>query len=262
MPELPDLHTYAGNLRKLVLNKPILRAQVFNASKVSAPKVQFEKTFIGKRIVSIDRDGKELYFTLEGGAAFSVHLMLSGRFAVVPWAEMAMINSKIIGITFEDEQALVVSDYQRQCKVSLNPIRAAAPDVMSDDFTPALFSDIIKKNARMGIKELLVNQRLMRGIGNAYVDEILWRANVSPKSIAGKIPQEDLRAIYESIRWVMEDAIENIARISPNIIAGEERGFLRVHRPKQALAEDGETILCEEIDRRRTYFTKKQRLFI
>lgn len=262
MPELPDLTIYAENLRPALLGKPIVQAEIFNRIKVNATSDAFRAALVGQHIEAIDRDGKELFFRLSNGNTFSVHLMLAGRFALLPWLDIHAINQKIIAIGFDDGQALAVSDFRGMCKVTLNPPPAPAPDALSEAFTYDYFAQQIHKNPRMNIKAFLINQRIVRGIGNAYVDEILWKADISPKSIAGKIPEEDLRALYDAIPWIMNDAIAQIEQINPTLIAGEERSFLRVHQPRKKLAADGEPILCEEIEKKRTYFTKKQRLFI
>jgi len=261
MPELPDLHLFAKNLRGLVLHKPITQAEA-NPYKVSATPAVFSGALLGKEIEAIDRNGKELYFTLSGGQAFSVHLMLHGKYAVMAWDTVLKTQHKVIALRFDDDQALVVTDYSGMCKATLNPPRPTVPDAMSDAFTFEYFEKIIRKNAGKGLKGFLVNQQAIRGIGNAYADEILWKADISPKSVAGKIPPEDLRGLYDAIGWVMRDAIEQLERICPDAISGEERSFLRVHNHNKRQTDEGDAILREEVDKKQTYYTKKQRLFL
>ena len=262
MPELPDLTIYAKNLRKLVQGKDITSANVFNLSKVNATADAFAKALVGSQIISIERNGKELFFSLSNHKVFSVHLMLNGKFTYMSMDEVHGIFSKIICIGFADGQALVVTDFKGMCKVTLSPPRVTVPDAMDPAFTFEYFQRMTRLKSSMNIKALLIDQRIVRGIGNAYVDEILWKADISPKSTAGKIPVENLRVLYDAIHWVLEDAIEQIERISPDIISGEERGFLRVHNPKKKTTDDGEPILCEEVARKRTYYTQKQRVFL
>jgi len=261
MPELPDLHLFAKNLRGLVLHKPITQAEA-NPTKVSVTPAVFRDALLGKAIEAIDRNGKELYFTLTGGQVFSVHLMLHGKYAYLSWDKVLKTQNKVIALRFEDDQALVVADYSGMCKATLNPPRPAVPDALSEAFTFEYFEKTIRKHAGKGVKGFLINQQAIRGIGNAYADEILWKADISPKSVAGKIPQEDVRGLYDAIGWVLRDAIEQLERICPDAISGEERSFLRVHHPKKERTDEGEPILREEIDKKQTYYTKKQRLFL
>lgn len=246
----------------MVLGKPITSADVFNRAKVNATPDAFKAALAGGELTSIERDGKELFFAASTGAVFAVHLMLNGKFTVMPWIDTHKINAKIISVGFDDGQALVVSDYSGMACVTLNPVHTGVPDAMSPAFTFEYFQGIAQKKKTANIKALLIDQKVVRGIGNAYVDEILYDAGISPHSVTGKIPHEYLFVLYEAIRRVLEDAIEQITRISPDIISGEERSFLRVHTPKKATTAVGESIIVEEVAKKRTYYTARQKLFI
>lgn len=261
MPELPDLTLYARNLKTRVHGQEIVSADVFTPAKVNLPQPAFADALIGARITDITRNGKELFFLLSSGEQFAVHLMLFGRFDLAPTAELFRINAKAMAIGFAGGTALSLSDWKHMAKVTVHPPKPAVPDALSDAFTLPYLAGMAQKKATMNIKAFLIDQKIVRGIGNAYVDEILWKAGISPKSFAGKIPPEYLEKLYDAIRWVLEDAIAQIERISPDIIAGEERSFLRVHNPKRRTTDDGEPILCEEVAKKRTYYTASQRLF-
>ena len=264
MPELPDLHVFADNLKKRILNKKIDTVTINNIRKIDTPKLFCEKV-AGTSIKDIFRNGKELYFLLENDNCFSVHLMLSGKFFIAGEDETEKINSKIVTLFFEDSQSFIIADYQGLCKITLNPNNPNAlrvPDVMSDKFTLEYFSGLLKRNALKNIKAVLIDQNVARGIGNAYADEILWKANISPESTAGKIPDEKAMELYEAISFVLNDAIKTIQKISPDIISGEERSFLRVHNPGKKSTDSGEEIIIKTIASKKTYFTKSQILFI
>ena len=261
MPELPDLHIFSGNLKKRILNKNIASVTVYNPRKIDAPKLFCEK-LTGTSIRDIVRDGKELRFLLANDNCFSVHLMLSGKFFICHQDEAENIDSKITALCFEDAGAFVIADYQGLCKVSLNPKASMAPDALSDAFTLAYFSSVLKRNAWKNIKAVLIDQYVVRGIGNAYVDEILWKAGISPESVAGKIPEEKAKDLYDAIPFVLNDAIQNIQKISPDIISGEERSFLRVHNPHRKFTDEGDKIIVKTIASKKTYFTERQKLYI
>lgn len=78
---------------------------------------------------------------------------------------------------------------------------------------------------RTNIKNLLLDQKVIRGIGNAYADEILWHARISPLSVCNKIPDEKIKAIAKSIKTVLHKAIKHICKSHPQIISGEVRDF-------------------------------------
>lgn len=77
----------------------------------------------------------------------------------------------------------------------------------------------------------MLDQQLIRGIGNAYADEILWDAGISPFSVSGKIPPGKISALAKSIRKVLKAAEKRIIKKHHGIIAGEVRDFLLIHNP-------------------------------
>ncbi|WP_447979628.1 hypothetical protein [Candidatus Nitrospira bockiana] len=107
-----------------------------------------------------------------------------------------------------------------------------------------------------------MDQAIIRGIGNAYADEILWHARISPKSAVGRIPDRLVEELLRSIRRVLTEAIEEIKRKSPDSISGEVRGFLRVHNPRRSVSPTGYQIMKENMGSRITYFTEEQVLYV
>jgi formamidopyrimidine-DNA glycosylase len=260
MPELPDLCVFSQNLKKRILHKNIASVTVFNTRSIDIPAL-FSEKLAGTSIQDIIREGKEVHFLLANQNSFGVHLMLSGRFDIVNQDDVQKINAKIAALCFENAESLVISDYQGLCKVALNPKISRTPDALSEAFTFEYFSGQIKKKAGMNIKAFLIDQHIVRGIGNAYVDEILWKAGISPESVSGKIPEEKLRCLFQAIPLVLDDAIQNIQKIAPDIISGEERSFLKVHNPRRKCTDDGDPIIVKKVAAKTTYFTGKQQLF-
>jgi len=261
MPELPDLTIFARNLNKQILNRPIVSVAIPPAAKLNVPSSFFIDGVKGASITDVRREGKELFFSLSNGNAFSAHLMLNGKLALLPPGQSDKARGLVATLTFEDGGTFSISDWQGMCKVALNPKLSKTPDAMSERFTREYFIGTLGKNPLKNIKALLIDQHIIKGIGNAYADEILWKADISPSSLAGRIPGAAADELYAAIGDVLNDAIENILRISPDIISGEERSFLRVHNKNRKTSEDGEPIVIETIAGKTTYYTKKQRLF-
>jgi formamidopyrimidine-DNA glycosylase len=94
------------------------------------------------------------------------------------------------------------------------------------------------------------------------VDEILWQAKISPKSIVGKIPDHIIDELAISITDVLTDAINKIKSRKPNIISGEIRDFLHVHNPNRSVTPTGHRIMTECVASRITYFTEEQVLYV
>ena len=142
----------------------------------------------------------------------------------------------------------------------MNPETKEAPDALSDE---AGYPFLKKKmnSSRLPIKKLLMDQKIIRGIGNAYADEILWHARISPFAISNKIPDAAIRKLARSIKSVFARAEKEIAKASPEIIGGEIRDFLAIHNSKKTHSPTGKKIIRAEIGGRKTYYTDEQELF-
>jgi len=120
----------------------------------------------------------------------------------------------------------------------------------------------ISKRPKKQVKAFLVDQAVLRGIGNAYADEILWQAKIAPKSAIGKIPDRVIDELIASIKSVLTGAVAEIKKRSPNIISGEVRDFLCVHNPNRSESPTGHRILTEKVASKLTYFTDEQTLYV
>jgi formamidopyrimidine-DNA glycosylase len=131
---------------------------------------------------------------------------------------------------------------------------------MSEDLTAAYLEEKLAAT-RTTVKKVLLDQHIIRGIGNAYADEILWHARLSPFSISNKIPVAKIKKLARTIYSVLSDAIEKIQKKNPDIISGEIRDFMEIHNPKLEKSPTGVEILQQTIGGRKTYYTDEQELF-
>lgn len=108
---------------------------------------------------------------------------------------------------------------------------------------------------------MLQEGKIVQGIGNAYVDHILYATNLSPLSIAAKIPEKKIGVLTKAIEEVLVEVEAHIRKNFPDTITKKERDFLKVHLPKHKVTPKGEPVLVAEIAKRRTYYTAGQELF-
>jgi formamidopyrimidine-DNA glycosylase len=254
MPELPDLTVFAESLRKLVLNKEIREALYHKTKRLNVEPEAFGRALRGHKITEVAREGKALLFKLDSGDSFLVHLMLSGGFKGVMKGED--VPSAILTISFSDGQSLVLFDPRGLATVTMNPdLKRDAVDAL--EITRNYLDGLITKKPQVTIKELLIDQSLIAGIGNAYSDEILWHAKISPKSISGKIPEKARAQLVTAIQEVLKTATEYL-RKTPGLMSGEVREHLVVHNPKAKRSPTGSEILTDEVANKKTYFTEEQ----
>jgi formamidopyrimidine-DNA glycosylase len=258
MPELPDLQVFRKNLEKKFCGQKLIKITVTGSKiKVKLPGAALKK-LEGKRLEAINREGKELFFVFEE-QTLAFHLMLNGEFHL--FNESNNYKNKILDLLFEDKTGLALTDWQQYANVKLNPEIPKVPDAYSKEFNQEYLEWGFKKYKSKRIKDLLIDQKFVRGIGNAYVDEILWDAKIHPVSKAGKVPTEKIGELYNSISKVLVDAEEEITMRNPDIIRGEIRDFLKVHNSKLTHSPTGRTIIKENLGNRITYYTDEQVLY-
>ena len=183
--------------------------------------------------------------------------MLKGEFVIANDPDTVRFPRLTLG--FETE-ALVVIDPEGLVMLTLNPPSSSVPDALEIDSNYLRMK--ISEKPRKGVKAFLIEPSILRGIGNACVDEILWQAKISPKSIVGKIPDHVIDELAISITDVLTDAINKIKSRKPNIISGEIRDFLHVHNPHRSVTPTGHRIMTERVASRTTYFTEEQVLYV
>ena len=106
-----------------------------------------------------------------------------------------------------------------------------------------------------------MDQKIIRGIGNAYADEILWHAGISPFSVSNKIPDVAIKKLAKSIKVVFSKAEKMILKTDPEIIGGEVRDFLDIHNADKTHSPTGARIQKDDSSGRKTYYTSEQTLW-
>lgn len=258
MPELPDLQVISGNLARRFVGKRLSSVTVQKTKKLTTSSGEFASAFAGATLASICRDGKELKLNFDNGNMLALHLMREGQLTA---EDDGSSKHRIIELRFEGGAYLAMLDFMKQATAVINPPQNSVPDALSDSFTLEYLSSILAKKKTVTLKAFLVDQSNMRGIGNAYADEILWAARISPFSKCGNVPQESVTVLYEKIGEVLKGAEAKIRERSPDLISGEIRDFLNVHRKDVSQTPTGVEILNEKVGGKSTYYTSEQALY-
>lgn len=257
MPELPDLQAFSHNLTKRLKGKKLKEIIVTESKKLNVSEKELKDALEGHELEKIERAGKELHAHFKGGHSLGLHLMLHGGLSLYKDGDTAP-QFRIITLKFDDGASLSLTDFQKAATPTLDPKQSDVPDAL--DVTTEYLSGKLAKT-KTPVKTVLMDQKVLRGIGNAYADEILWDAKISPFSAANKIPAEVVKRLAESIRSVLTHAEKEILKANPDIISGEVRDFLIVHQPRKKTTPQGKTIHQKEVSSRKTYYTDEQELF-
>lgn len=258
MPELPDLEAYSRNLQKKVSGKTVKEILLYKTDRVNVSQNEINEALTGAKLTRFERDGKEMLIRFDDEKTVRIHLMLEGKFNITDNIEAPSFKMFAFNL---DDTCLVITDPKGWAKMELNPVAEKAPDALSPDFSMRYFKEKLKEKKSKNIKAFLIDQNIVRGIGNAYVDEILWEAKISPESKAGKLPDEIAETLYNTINTVLRRSIDEILEIEPDIINGEVRSFMRVHNSQRKTSPNGYPIRTAKIASKTTYFTEEQVLY-
>lgn len=258
MPELPDLNVFARNLNKQLAGKTVEEIDVKNKSKLKIPVSELRKEIEGNKLKQVYREGKELHFEFADGNVLGMHLMLHGSLDLLE--EKNDRKNTIVEIHFDNRKVLVLTDYQGAANITLNPEVKDSPDALSGEMNDDFLREKLSKK-KTTIKAFLLDQNIIRGIGNAYADEILWESGIHPESKCNKIPDGKIKALAKDIKSVLKDAEKQILKINPDIISGEERSFLKIHNSKKKESPTGAKIHNKMVNSRITYYTDEQELY-
>jgi len=254
MPELPDVELFAKNLDKVFAGSKLLKIKVVNGKKLPDTAQSLSKNLEGKKLKRIYRSGKELRFEFSDGTLVGLHLMLTG--------DMFIFDSKndhhstIIELYFEGGKNLALTDRMKNANIKLNPVDKEGVDALELDFK--YLKTLL--NRKTTIKNIMLDQDLIRGIGNGYSDEILWETRISPYSIASAIPDEKIRELVKAIPRVLKEATQKIDKAYPGKVNDEVKEFLKIHRRTEK-SPTGHQIQIDTKGSRKTYYTDEQVLY-
>lgn len=235
MPELPEVETIVKDLNKFVLGRKIEGVWSDWKKIVKKPSFNiFQKEIIGKKIQKIHRRGKNIIFELSNGKVLLAHQKMTGHFLFGKWK---LLNGKWVSqipgplkddsmnqflhfIFFLDNGfQLALSDIRKFAKMELWDFKDfhlnhLGPEPLLKDFTFIVFKEVFSKKTKNGkinntkIKQALMDQAKVAGIGNIYADEILWEAQVNPETKIAELNEKQLRSIFTAIKKILKKSLK------------------------------------------------------
>lgn len=264
MPELPDLQVIAEFLNRQLAGAEIEEASILKPIVVrNLTRDDFASRLVGQRVESVSRRGKFLLLQLASGDWVVVNLMRSGRLRY--WSPDERGRGKpFVVLRFADGTSLHYTDPDTMGKVYLTPalewvptFATLGPEALNPELTLAAFAGRLRRR-RGEIKGVLTNPTFVAGIGNAYADEILFRAGVYPFRKSPSLSGDEVRRIYEAMRTVLQEAVNILRERVGDEIHVEIRDFLQVHgRGGRPCPRCGNPISRIAARRRLTNFCRK-----
>jgi len=214
VPELPDIVAYLTALEPRVVGQPLIRVRLaspFLLRSVDPPLAQAE----GCRVLGLRRLGKRIVFDLEGNLHLVLHLMIAGRLHWRPSGAALGTRTSLAAFDFP-EGTLVLTEAGSKNRASLHIVRGEAAlaehargglEVLESDLSG--FREALTRENHT-LKRALTDPRLFSGIGNAYSDEILHRARLSPARLTSRLSGEEISTLYRATRGVLGEWTERL----------------------------------------------------
>lgn len=224
MPELPEVELVVQSLNKLVSQRQIVVGELLRTrlAPFNSP-ADFAERLQNSTINFVQRRGKHILFDLDNGQTLIAHLRMSGRFMLLP-TERENPKYTHAAFFFADETRLIFQDqrhfgFMRVVETDklheTKELKSLAPEPFGDDFTPKYFRDVLK-TSKKSLKEFLLDQTKVTGLGNIYASEAMFLAKISPQTPANEVSAKKANVLFEKIRAVLHESIAHGSTLNVN----------------------------------------------
>ncbi len=247
MPELPEVQTTVNGLNQEVRGLKIAEVWTSYNSKFHVGKNNiknpdyfklFKKAVVGAKIEKAERVGKNILIRLTGSTSspqinqtILIHMKMTGHLLYGKYEKgpalwrpeggagpLSHSRNQFIRLVFSlsNGKHLAFSDMRKFAKVlffetaeteSLEDLKVLGPNPLSEDFTQKVFEAQIFRKPNWPIKQVLMSQEIIAGIGNIYADEMLWHAGIHPLSKPKKIPKKELVLLFRAMKKVLSQGV-------------------------------------------------------
>jgi len=218
MPELPEVETLKRELGRAVIGREIKEVEIHWPKLVAPLSVaEFQKRLRGRRITAVERRAKVLIITLTGDLYLLIHLKLTGQLIFIPRGGKENLPNQFTRaiFRFSDGSRLFFNDLRKfgWCRLVdseqlKNLLKNIGPEPLQKDFNFTFFDQLLDRYPRRKIKQLLMDQVLIAGLGNIYSAEACFAAKILPTRTAKSLGLVARRNLYQKILKVLKLAIK------------------------------------------------------
>ena len=252
MPELPEVETIKRELERSLKNKVISGVEILWPKTVAPTSPSnFTKIITGKKILGLDRRAKMILIHLNHNVSLLIHLKMTGQLIFVPnpsadRGKMITGGHPTADIQTPGKHTRLIFSFKDGSKLYFNDLRKfgwiriidkklkqfleteIGPDPLSKEFTLIVFKKILERYPNRTIKQILLDQKLIAGIGNIYADESAYLAHLLPMRKIKTLKEKDIASLYKNIIAVLKLSIKKKGTSSRNYLrsTGEPGGFV------------------------------------
>jgi formamidopyrimidine-DNA glycosylase len=215
MAEVPEVEILVCDLREAMVGRTIRETDVLQAGVVRYPTVnEFTNLLTDRIILDANRRAKYILLSLSGDILLAVHLALWGTVALVPSEQPRLLETLIIW-RLDQEQDLRLVDKLGYARAAAGPpdvlaerldLNSLGPEALDPDFDIHMLTRQLHRR-RGVLKSVLLNQRILAGLGNRDADESMWLAGIDPRRSAASLTSDELIRLHEAIRQVLTEGI-------------------------------------------------------
>jgi formamidopyrimidine-DNA glycosylase len=277
MPELPEVETMRRNIASALTGATVERYELTLPKLLRTSPIPTLDSIIGKKLIAVRRRAKVLMIDFDGDLTLAMHAKLAGQITIIRPDESRLVaghphpsptgdfpaNTTHLTIWFEDGSRFYYSDIRQFGWFRLAPTEEIQALVDAMAFGPegigenpvdveALRRGLARR--RIPVKLALLDQKLLAGLGNIYVDEALHRAKIHPSTPANEVPEEKLPALLDAIQWALTEGLRQGGAKIINGKAHPVDNFPEVHgREGEPCPVCGTTIIKVRVGQRGTY---------
>jgi formamidopyrimidine-DNA glycosylase len=251
MPELPEVEHIVRALRRSIVGRKIL------AAELKLPRISpntstsiFSRKLRGTRIVDVGRRGKHILIKFDSARVLMVHLRMTGKFVILSPDQPLLPYSHVI-FYLDNGRRLVYCDMRQfgrmrlaaSSRLTTTPeLRALAPEPLSDEFSVDYLRGILARSRRE-LKQVLLDQTRILGLGNIYAAEALFIARISPFATASSLSRHRVERLQAAIRQTLSEAIESGSTLKIDLTDSAESYFGTDERFWRVYEREGEPCL-------------------
>lgn len=230
MPELPEVHTTTIGLNKRLPGHSFVSVETSWPKTFKIPLSSFRRAVIDKKIIKVSRRGKNILIELDGGKTILIHMKMTGHLMYGKWKKTPEGWKSVLGGHFDDpynrfihhifhlsnRYDLAFCDARKFGKVTLfdtsqknsfSDLKDLGPEPLESSFNFRKFKERLSLSPNKKIKQVLLDQKIIAGIGNIYSDEVLWLSSVHPETPVRKIKDAQLKKMFTGMKKVLQKGI-------------------------------------------------------
>ena len=216
MPEQPEVEAAARRLRVALVGRRLRTVEPLHAALARQLPASEASSLAGRTVVGVERRGKHQLLRLDDGRALHVHFRMAGDWVMDRGADPLPPHARL-ALSCDDGTRVVLVDPRALASVAIlapgTELPALGPEADDPALTVAALRDALARR-RGPIKPVLLDQRVVAGIGNIYAAEALWRARISPRAVASSLSAVRLARLLDGVRAALAEGARSATRYS------------------------------------------------